>query len=257
VDRGALVVADGTGPDRRVGRFFRLDVRRGRSQMRRLVIASRDGSLSLAAVSWCHAQGITVAQVGGDGSLVWASAPPGLDDARRRRAQAIAGLPGSPVGLAIVRELLSIKLAGEDALLQTLQAAPPATAAAALAREALAGATNLEEARTAEAASASALWETLADRPVPWIARDRGAVPDHWLTIGPRSSPLGGTGPRRAVTPFHAALNVSFAALELEATIACQVLGLDPGLGILHSDTPGRNSLACDLMEAVRPQVVG
>ncbi len=32
-------------------------------------------------------------------------------------------------------------------------------------------------------------------------------------------------------------------------------MGLDPGLGFLHFDTAARDSLACDLMEPVRPQV--
>jgi hypothetical protein len=32
-------------------------------------------------------------------------------------------------------------------------------------------------------------------------------------------------------------------------------LGLDPGLGVLHRDRPNRDSLACDLMEPVRPLV--
>jgi len=33
------------------------------------------------------------------------------------------------------------------------------------------------------------------------------------------------------------------------------VSGLDPGIGLLHVDTDARDSLACDLMEPVRPQV--
>ena len=32
-------------------------------------------------------------------------------------------------------------------------------------------------------------------------------------------------------------------------------MGLDPGLGFLHADANGRDSLACDLMEPVRPSV--
>ena len=32
-------------------------------------------------------------------------------------------------------------------------------------------------------------------------------------------------------------------------------LGLDPGLGLLHFESRARESLACDLMEPVRPQV--
>jgi len=37
--------------------------------------------------------------------------------------------------------------------------------------------------------------------------------------------------------------------------LAAAALGLDPGIGILHVDTDARDSLACDLMEPVRPQV--
>jgi len=50
-------------------------------------------------------------------------------------------------------------------------------------------------------------------------------------------------------------LNYLYALLESEARLAAAALGLDPGLGVLHVDTPARDSLACDLMEAVRPQV--
>jgi len=32
-------------------------------------------------------------------------------------------------------------------------------------------------------------------------------------------------------------------------------MGLDPGLGFMHVDLRSRDSLACDLMEAVRPKV--
>ncbi len=41
--------------------------------------------------------------------------------------------------------------------------------------------------------------------------------------------------------------------LETEARIALLRVGLDPGLGVLHADLKARDSLALDLMEAVRP----
>jgi hypothetical protein len=50
-------------------------------------------------------------------------------------------------------------------------------------------------------------------------------------------------------------LNYLYALLESESRLAAAALGLDPGLGVLHVDTTARDSLACDLMEAVRPQV--
>jgi CRISPR-associated protein Cas1 len=43
--------------------------------------------------------------------------------------------------------------------------------------------------------------------------------------------------------------------LESEARLAISELGLDPGIGVLHNDTRTRDSLACDLMEPVRPHV--
>jgi CRISPR-associated protein Cas1 len=50
-------------------------------------------------------------------------------------------------------------------------------------------------------------------------------------------------------------LNYLYAILESEARLAISELGLDPGIGFLHSDTRTRDSLACDLMEPIRPQV--
>ena len=61
--------------------------------------------------------------------------------------------------------------------------------------------------------------------------------------------------PRLAVNPPNAMLNYLYAVLESESRLAAAALGLDPGIGVLHVDTPARDSLACDLMEVVRPQV--
>jgi CRISPR associated protein Cas1 len=46
-----------------------------------------------------------------------------------------------------------------------------------------------------------------------------------------------------------------YAVLESEARLALAALGLDPGIGVLHRDLRARDSLACDLMEPIRPQV--
>ncbi len=50
-------------------------------------------------------------------------------------------------------------------------------------------------------------------------------------------------------------LNYMYALVESEARLAAAALGLDPGIGFLHVDTDARDSLACDLMETVRPRV--
>jgi hypothetical protein len=50
-------------------------------------------------------------------------------------------------------------------------------------------------------------------------------------------------------------MNYAYALLEAEASLAARALSLDPAMGIFHVDQPNRGSLACDLMEPVRPQV--
>jgi hypothetical protein len=57
------------------------------------------------------------------------------------------------------------------------------------------------------------------------------------------------------VNPPNAILNYLYCLLESESRLAAVARGLDPGLGVLHVDTKARDSLACDLMEPVRPQV--
>jgi len=50
-------------------------------------------------------------------------------------------------------------------------------------------------------------------------------------------------------------MNYAYALLESEASLAARALGMDASMGIFHVDQPNRDSLACDLMEPVRPQV--
>ena len=88
--------------------------------------------------------------------------------------------------------------------------------------------------------------------------KDHSRVPAHWRVFGTRVSPLTGS-PRLAANPANAILNYLYSLLESESRLAAAALGLDPGMGVLHVDTfflhqGARDSLACDLMEPVRPQ---
>jgi CRISPR/Cas system-associated endonuclease Cas1 len=61
--------------------------------------------------------------------------------------------------------------------------------------------------------------------------------------------------PRRAATSVRAMLNYGYPILETEAIMARHAVGLDPALGLMHTDTRYRGSLATDPMEPVRPLV--
>src|SRR5215813_13964616 len=95
------------------------------------------------------------------------------------------------------------------------------------------------------------MWRSV---PVNFPTTDARQVPEHWRTFGQRVSPLTGS-PRLAVNPANAILNFLYAVLESETRLAITALGLDPGLGVLHVDTPRRDSFACDLMEPIRPVI--
>jgi len=52
--------------------------------------------------------------------------------------------------------------------------------------------------------------------------------------------------------PFNCLLSFFYAMLAHDARSACEACGLDPAVGFLHRDRPGRPSLALDLMEELR-----
>jgi CRISPR-associated protein Cas1 len=58
---------------------------------------------------------------------------------------------------------------------------------------------------------------------------------------------------RPPTDPVNALLSFLYVLLLHDASSALQAVGLDPAVGYLHDDRPGRPSLALDLMEEFRP----
>jgi CRISPR-associated protein Cas1 len=67
-------------------------------------------------------------------------------------------------------------------------------------------------------------------------------------------SPKGRTR-RPPLDPCNALLSFVYALLVADCMAALVASGLDPNVGFLHSDRPGRPSLALDLMEEFRPML--
>lgn len=55
--------------------------------------------------------------------------------------------------------------------------------------------------------------------------------------------------------PFNASLSLGYTLLYSEATLALYGAGLDPFVGFFHALHFGRKSLACDVMEPIRPML--
>jgi CRISPR-associated protein Cas1 len=58
---------------------------------------------------------------------------------------------------------------------------------------------------------------------------------------------------RPPLDKINAMLSFAYSLLASEAAAALSAVGLDPFVGFLHKDRPGRRSLALDLMEELRP----
>lgn len=247
VDRGHLIVQDGIGPNRRYARFSR--VAHG---LKRLVVIGSDGIVSLAALRWLADQKAAFVMLDRVGEVIAVTGPVHPSDARLRRAQSLADGSGTALRMAI--ELIRQKLLAQERLVRERFQDAVSAETICNQRHALMKAKSKEEIRRCEAHAALAYWKAWHKLPVVFPQADSRRVPEHWQTFGSRLSPLT-KSPRLAVNPSNAMLNYLYAILEAEARLAISELGLDPGIGVLHSDTRTRDSLACDLMEPIRPLV--
>ena len=247
VDRGHLVLEDGIGPERRQTRFPRVG-----HGIRRLVVIGSNGFVSLSALRWLADQNASFTMLERDGKVLAATGPVASSDVRLRRAQAVAHQSGA--ALEIARELIDHKLQAQLIVIEKYFYDSSAATAIADARRKLSTARSKDEIRLSESQGALAYWNSFRKLPVNFVRVDLPRVPEHWRTFGSRMSPLTAS-PRLAVNPSGAILNYLYAVLEAEARLAAAAVGLDPGLGFLHNDLRSRDSLACDLMEPVRPLV--
>ena len=95
VNRGHLVVHDGIGRQRRTVRF-----NRATSRLRRLVVLGHSGYVTLEALRWLRDVGAAFVHIDRDAKLVACTTGQGRDDARLRRAQALAATNGNVTAAA-------------------------------------------------------------------------------------------------------------------------------------------------------------
>lgn len=79
------------------------------------------------------------------------------------------------------------------------------------------------------------------------------AVFDAFVTTDDPAFVFGGRSRRPPLDRINALLSFLYAMLGHDCRSALETHGLDPQIGFLHADRPGRASLALDLMEELRP----
>ncbi len=76
---------------------------------------------------------------------------------------------------------------------------------------------------------------------------------DHFILSNKEDFYFKGRNKRPPLDRMNALLSFIYVLLAHDVTSALETVGLDPQVGFLHRDRPGRNSLALDLMEELRP----
>ena len=163
------------------------------------------------------------------------------NDARRRVAQTRLSLDAG-FCLSFARQIIHAKLAAQQAWFEQLrddhpQARYPLTHAMQLLQEhqqRLTQIDNIDSLRGIEGAGASAYFAGL-----------RSLVPDSMHFTHRNRRP-----PR---DPFNVLLSLTYTLVNAEIAMALHGAGLDPCIGYYHQLSWGRESLACDLMEPLRP----
>lgn len=79
------------------------------------------------------------------------------------------------------------------------------------------------------------------------------SVFDHLIRVSEPEMRWRGRSRRPPLDPVNALLSFIYTLLTHDCRSACESVGLDPAVGFLHRDRPGRPSLALDLLEELRP----
>jgi CRISPR-associated endonuclease Cas1 len=266
VERDRLVIGDGYQPGTskkpHLLRLARAESARGR--LRHIVMVGEAGWVSNAAHLWLRDVGCALSLIDPSGSVVFSTGPRGPDRPWLRRQQVLVGVGVAPGTVEIARALLLVKLTGQSAVLRQLGGAEAAAGEVALLEDALRAEIDAAKILSLEARAGVAYWQAWFDMPVSFARQRPGGfskdgrwreslpVPEHWLRFGRRSSMLTAK-PWRATDPANACLNLAYALLRCEMTIALMAQSLDPGHGLFHNDADGRPSLSLDAMEPIRP----
>jgi len=78
---------------------------------------------------------------------------------------------------------------------------------------------------------------------------------DHLITASKEDFFFRGRNRRPPLDNMNALLSFVYTLLVHDMTAALEAVGLDPAVGFLHRDRPGRPSLGLDLMEELRPMI--
>jgi CRISP-associated protein Cas1 len=257
---GALTIQNGFThyPQKRETiRFFKGDL----SLPERIILLDGSGSVTFDVLSWLAEQKVALIRIDWKGDIVCVAGASGYSANPFRVRWQLETRSDPTKRNEFCRSLIARKI---EASILTLEKSirrsdkwerAMKSAYAALSRLDDRPPEDINELRGLEANCAAAYFRSWAGMPIKWRGTSRRPIPDHWRSIGQRSSPYHLAGNRNAAHPVNAILNYAYATLESEIRIKAISEGYDPTIGIMHEGSDGSSKLIFDLMEPERPMV--
>lgn len=250
-DKG-LFISDGPG-----GKRERMIDNAG-DPTKRLIILSASGSVSLQAERWLADQGVVWAHMETAGKRVRLLASSGgFRNPKLVRRQAMVGqeMPDHDgLGIAINRELIKRKIEGQAYNAEYKLHNPEAAKKVSAWLDSLPFANDVEAIRAVEGNAAREYWQAWKGLTIKWTG-NRPLKP-RWQGFCERDSlSYAGKTNKAATDTVNAQLNYVYHIAEILCVHAIIAAGMEPTLGISHSDQDGRDSFALDVVEVMRPWV--
>lgn len=215
-----------------------------------IVTFAWDSSISAALMHACAEAGVSLSFHNPHGKFLASSQGPQSGNVLLRRAQYRAS-DDEPATLAIARNMIAAKLANTRTLLRRAardhgEKLPEVAAEFIRAADFHTHRLQLLQ----RSASPDSLRGTEGECAATYFA-----VFDRLVTLPAGGHPflLNGRSRRPPLDPLNALLSFLYTLLTHDCRSALESAGLDPQVGFLHRERPGRPSLALDLMEEFRP----
>jgi CRISPR-associated protein Cas1 len=245
---GQLILCDGIGSVKRERCWPKVD-----RTLKRIVITGQTGYISLEAMAWCAEHQISIATLDLDGNVIDHRAH-GQSDIDLLRNQIYATDTESQERVEIAKAIQRHKLASQASVIENHFSVSIQVAIRILDyRDAIISARTVPEIIGYEGIAANEYFSAWQDISLQWEPKSANRIPPNWVTFNKRSSVVKSGGVKQGATdPINAILNYCYTLGYAECRNALIAHGLDPRLGFVHSESQGRDSLACDALEMIR-----
>lgn len=217
--------------------------------LRHIVILGGDGLLTTQALCWLASLQISLTMIENNGQVLLSLGRQNYPYAALARRQALAVY--QETGLQIARWLITEKMRGQA---ENLDAMNISSGRIREKMKAVQTASSIQDVMVHEARAAAHYWNHLEGLHLTFVRKNQKRVPSRWLTLGKRFSPISNRA-MHAATPGQAMLNYLYGVAESLCAIQLASVGLNPEVGIIHTDVDNRRSMALDLIETIRPDV--